>query len=70
VVVAQTDADGLDREVPGWLHNAERLNRARLELERLDRSDPLSFMLEDLEKLTTGRGTDVAARLPKTEVRS
>lgn len=69
-VVAQTEVDGLDREVPGWLHDAERLNRARLELERLDRSDPLSFMLDDLESLTTGRGTDAATSVPKAEVRS
>lgn len=56
VVVDQADLAALDREVPAWMNDAARRAASQARLQQLDQADPLSFMLEDLEALTAGRG--------------
>ncbi|HYP17457.1 MAG TPA: UDP-N-acetylglucosamine--N-acetylmuramyl-(pentapeptide) pyrophosphoryl-undecaprenol N-acetylglucosamine transferase, partial [Opitutus sp.] len=56
LVIEQASLQGLRAEVLEVIFNEELLRKFRGNLQRMDRANSLSFMLDDLEAIAAGRG--------------
>jgi len=56
IVIEQTSMGGLRAEVLDLIFNDALLRKFRANLQRMDRADPLSAMLADLEQIVAARG--------------